>query len=109
MAFNLLYLYLINIIIKPNSSGINLLELHHKHQISILDTVSDNLKFYSKRKIKDSRSSREPQIILGYPSVHDFRSIVTNKILLNFPIQYKYDFQIIFVRDFLNLWDFLCF
>ena len=54
--------------------------------ITLVQTVQENEEGYSQRQIQDTKKARDLYAKVGYPSVRDFKTIITKNLILNCPV-----------------------
>ena len=54
-------------------------------EITMVQTVQENEKGYSQRQIQDAKKGCDLYAKVGYPSARDFKNIISNSLILNFP------------------------
>ena len=58
----------------------------NNRQINLLNTVQENMTGLSKRQIENAKKSRELYVMVGHPSIKDFRTMIQQNMILNYPI-----------------------
>ena len=55
-------------------------------EVTLIQTVQENEKGYSKRQIKDAQEARDLYSKVGYPSPRDFQKLIAENMILNCPV-----------------------
>ena len=55
-------------------------------EITLVQTVQEKEEGYSQRQIQDSKKARDLYAKVEYPSVRDFKTIISNNLILNCPV-----------------------
>ena len=58
----------------------------HAHQVALVNTVKDAEEGYSRRQILQAKLAREFQSVVGNPSTHDLKAIVSSNQIANCPV-----------------------
>jgi hypothetical protein len=58
----------------------------YKNQVSLLTTVSENKKLYSKRQVERAETARKLYQVIGFPSLRDFKHVVQTNQIKNCPV-----------------------
>ena len=79
-----------------NPNGVNIkFEMHrdglHYHdtvnrQVTMVQTVKENEKGYSKRKLAGAKTARDLYAKVGYPSIKDFANMIKKDMIMNCPV-----------------------
>ena len=56
------------------------------HQITLVNTVKETEEGFSKRQIEQAKAAREFQAVVGNPSTHDLKAIISSNQIANCPI-----------------------
>src|SRR5210317_2181159 len=81
------FVFTINRLIKFTGSQ-NKLYFHDtdNRQISLLNTVKENMAGFSEQQINRAKKARDLYAMIGYPTVKDFIAIIKNNMLMNCPV-----------------------
>ena len=56
--------------------------------VLLLNTVSENIKGFTRRMYEGDREARREMHLLGFPSEWDFENMVRSKMIVNFPVTF---------------------
>ena len=78
-----------NIVVKKNEKGmpyINLTGVDGEVALDFVQTVRGNMEGFTRREVKEARTAREAQGMVGHPSDRDFLGMVRANYIMNCPV-----------------------
>ena len=55
-------------------------------QVTIVQTVTENEKGYSKHQLTNAKTARDLYAKVGYPSIKDFANMIKKDTIMNYPV-----------------------
>ena len=70
---------------KNSSNGLYYHDTRNR-QISMVNTVKENTLGMTKREIEGAKKAKDLYMIMGYPSLEDFKNMIRQNMIMNCPI-----------------------